>query len=371
MDYYSRGLTLLQKLSMSLMAVLVLLTFIGANAHAILWKSSEWLVSTVLPAVVIDLTNEQRITNHEAPLQRNSVLDKAAQLKAEHMAKHQYFAHHSPDGVSPWYWFDQVGYIYAHAGENLAIHFTDSTEVVDAWMKSPTHRENIVGPQYLEIGVGTAKGVYQGYDTVYVVQLFGTPAVSPAPTAVLETSSPVVAVSSEQLPTVVSAVESSGAESPIVLAETETVKQQETEESELSDDVAYETPAENAVVQASEVENSLLEEQALESLPSTDVVFVESLLIATSSGLVAAQIVTPQLGQAGTSLAYIATQPNLLLEMMYIVIAVVIVFLLLVSIALEARRMRLVQVAYGVLLLCGMGVLWYTHMLLTGGAVIA
>jgi uncharacterized protein YkwD len=134
--------------------------------------------------VVVELTNEERVDNQSAPLRRNDTLDRAAQLKAEHMAKHEYFSHFSPDGVSPWHWFREAGYVYAHAGENLAVHFTDSAEVVEAWMDSPSHRQNIVDSRYTEIGVGTAKGTFDGYDTVYVVQLFGAPAVAPvsAPT---------------------------------------------------------------------------------------------------------------------------------------------------------------------------------------------
>ena len=163
---------MLQRFAVTLMMLLVLLTFVGANLHALLWQSSQWLVSTVLPAVVVDLTNEERAEFSEAPLRRNSILDEAARQKAEHMAQKEYFAHYAPDGTSPWFWFDQAGYVYAHAGENLAIHFTDSEEVVEAWMDSPSHRENIVSGKFTEIGVGTAKGEFEGYETVYVVQLF-------------------------------------------------------------------------------------------------------------------------------------------------------------------------------------------------------
>ncbi len=191
----SRGLDGFQRLALGGMFVLTLLTFVGANLHAYLWQSSDWLVSTVLPAVVVKLTNAERSELAEAPLRRNSVLDSAAQMKANHMAKNEYFAHYAPNGTSPWYWFDQAGYTYAHAGENLAIHFTDSSEVVDAWMKSPTHRENIVNGNFTEIGVGTAKGEYEGYDTIYVVQLFGTPAAAPKPVV-----KPVVAAASTPPP---------------------------------------------------------------------------------------------------------------------------------------------------------------------------
>ena len=44
-------------------------------------------------------------------------------------------------------------------------------------MESPLHRENILRDEYTEIGVAAVEGEYKGYDTVYIVQLFGTPAV--------------------------------------------------------------------------------------------------------------------------------------------------------------------------------------------------
>jgi hypothetical protein len=106
------------------------------------------------------------------------VLDESAKRKAEDMRDNQYFAHDSPDGVEPWYWFEKVGYDYVHAGENLAIYFDDSEEVVNAWMHSPLHKDNILKKEYTEIGVATVKGKYKGYDTVFVVQHFGTPSVS-------------------------------------------------------------------------------------------------------------------------------------------------------------------------------------------------
>jgi hypothetical protein len=133
----TQKLSKLQRVALSLMGVLTVLTFMAANLHALLWQSSQWLVSTVLPSVVVELTNEEREISNAAPLVRNVVLDEAARMKAEHMAKYEYFAHFSPDGVSPWHWFNEAGYVYAHAGENLAIHFTDSAEVVEAWMDSP------------------------------------------------------------------------------------------------------------------------------------------------------------------------------------------------------------------------------------------
>lgn len=365
MNSYPRGLDMLQKISMSLMGVLVLITFVGANLHALLWQSSDWLVSTVLPAVVVDLTNDERVDNNAVPLQRNATLDEAARMKAEHMAKNEYFSHYSPDGVSPWYWFDEAGYVYAHAGENLAIHFTDSSEVVEAWMKSPTHRKNIVDSKYTEIGVGTAKGEYEGYETVYVVQLFGAPGVTslprttptpvtppePAPVAVAETIEPVVVEESiEPVP------------NPVAVSQPEVV--------ELPEELEIEEP-----VVVAEAETPVVEPvaEAPVSVPveaPKEVVVLQSPIISTSSGLAVAQVTTPRGDHAGATLASVATQPNYLLQVVYVTLGVVVLFLLSMSIVLEARRFHYRQVAYGVFLIFGMGGLWFVHTLLTTGAVI-
>ncbi|HEV7449383.1 MAG TPA: CAP domain-containing protein, partial [Candidatus Paceibacterota bacterium] len=61
--------------------------------------------------------------------------------------------------------------------------FNDSKDVVDAWMASPTHHANIVKPQYQEMGVGIANGMYKGASATFVVQFFASPAVAQIKTA--------------------------------------------------------------------------------------------------------------------------------------------------------------------------------------------
>lgn len=136
--------------------------------------NTEFLAS-VLPSVLTDLTNTDRTDNGLAPLVRSARLDAAAQAAAEDMASKGYFAHIAPDGTTPWYWLDEAGYEYRYAGQNLAVNFTDSKNVQDAWLASPTHRENIMKPEYTQIGFGTATGTYQGQQTTFVVQFFATP----------------------------------------------------------------------------------------------------------------------------------------------------------------------------------------------------
>ena len=136
-------------------------------------------IATVLPAVLSTLTNEERQTEKLSTLIVNPLLTKAAELKAEDMATKGYFAHTSPEGKTPWYWIDQVGYDYQYAGENLAINFTDSEDVTNAWMQSPTHRANIEKDKYTEMGTGIATGMYEGKETVFVTQIYASPNVFP------------------------------------------------------------------------------------------------------------------------------------------------------------------------------------------------
>ena len=70
---------------------------------------------------LIDETNQNRVTNNIAGLQVSPLLQAAAQEKANDMASKGYFAHTSPQGVTPWYWFENVGYNFDYAGENLAV----------------------------------------------------------------------------------------------------------------------------------------------------------------------------------------------------------------------------------------------------------
>lgn len=165
---------LLRSSGISLLVVLALGLFAIGIFKNFLFTQTDFL-SSVLPPVLVDLANADRTTNAEASLTVNPLLVEVAQEKANDMASKGYFAHDTPDGKSPWYWFSKVGYSYSSAGENLAINFTDSGDVNTAWMNSPEHRANILNGKFTEIGVATAQGMYQGRPTVFVVQEFGKP----------------------------------------------------------------------------------------------------------------------------------------------------------------------------------------------------
>lgn len=134
---------------------------------------SDFLAS-IYSGAIVNLANADRESNNLSTLTTNDLLNKAAQLKAEDMASKGYFAHTSPEGVAPWYWFALAGYDFLYAGENLAIDFNDSKDVETAWMNSPLHRANILNGHFTDIGIGIASGKYQGRDTTFVVEMFGS-----------------------------------------------------------------------------------------------------------------------------------------------------------------------------------------------------
>jgi hypothetical protein len=139
-------------------------------------------------------TNAERAANSLGALALNSLLNQAAQAKANDMAARDYWSHNTPEGSPPWVFFTNAGYQYETAGENLAYGFEDSDDTVTAWMNSPGHRANILNTTYQEVGFGMANASnYQGtgpqtivvamYGKPYGVAAATTPAPAPAPAA--------------------------------------------------------------------------------------------------------------------------------------------------------------------------------------------
>jgi hypothetical protein len=131
-------------------------------------------VSTVINyQEVIRLTNIEREKRGLQPLREDARLNDAAANKAENMYSENYWAHFSPSGKDPWGFIHQSGYKFSVAGENLAKNFYTPEEVVQAWMESPTHRDNLLSPKYVDIGIAVAEGELNGQKTILVVQEFG------------------------------------------------------------------------------------------------------------------------------------------------------------------------------------------------------
>src|SRR3989344_776264 len=123
---------------------------------------------------LVSQLNAKRASAGLDPLTENSALDEAALLKAEDMVANNYFSHESPMGVTPWFWFGLVNYQYRYAGENLAVGFADTEDIFQAWLHSPSHRDNLLNPNYTEVGYAVVQG-FGPNNAILVVQLFGNP----------------------------------------------------------------------------------------------------------------------------------------------------------------------------------------------------
>lgn len=148
-----------------------------------LFRSTD-IGAAVITSMVLDLENAVRRESRLPELRLNETLSRAAREKASDMIARGYFAHETPDGEAPWKFIDDAGYVYVYAGENLALDFGESADVVSAWLNSKSHRENVLGYQYRDTGIAVVEGTYQGARRTFVVQMFGTSAPAAAVPAI-------------------------------------------------------------------------------------------------------------------------------------------------------------------------------------------
>ena len=190
----------------------ILMSFVKTNFPSVLGSASDVSIQQLLI-----ITNEKRQENGLSPLTIDNRLTQAATNKASDMFSKNYWAHNSPDGTTPWWFIKNAGYNYIYAGENLARGFSNASDVVNAWMASPEHRQNMLSVNYQNVGFAVAAGSLTGEDTVLVVEELGStsyapaavaqtkpetvinapaspspvPSVSPSPTPAIQTVSPV------------------------------------------------------------------------------------------------------------------------------------------------------------------------------------
>ncbi len=137
---------------------------------------------------VIEETNKQRALANLPALNESSLLNKAAEAKIDDMFKNQYFDHISPDDKGPAELAKLVDYNFIVIGENLALgNFKNDQDLVNSWMESQGHKENILRTSYEEIGIAVRQGLFEGDMVWLAVQEFGTPSLScPVPDQMLE-----------------------------------------------------------------------------------------------------------------------------------------------------------------------------------------
>jgi hypothetical protein len=135
--------------------------------------NSKVLASGVREQEVLELANMERSSEGLEPLQMNKNLTLAAYIKAYDMLSKQYWSHYGPSGESAWKFILSSGYQYSVAGENLAYGYENTFDLHNAWMKSNSHRKNILNENFRDVGVAVVEGFFEGKETVLVVEIFG------------------------------------------------------------------------------------------------------------------------------------------------------------------------------------------------------
>jgi uncharacterized protein YkwD len=115
--------------------------------------------------LVFDLTNQARQAKGLPPFIKDAQLTQVARAFSDDMLVRRFFDHTTPDGVT----FDErIADRYRHRtrimGENIwyasGYHVANirqvAQEIVDDWMSSPGHRENILDPRFTHLGVGVS-----------------------------------------------------------------------------------------------------------------------------------------------------------------------------------------------------------------------
>lgn len=120
--------------------------------------------------------NFQREVRGIKPLRDDTRLDRASLNKSNDMIAKDYFEHYAY-GMTPWKFITDQNYNYLYAGENLAMDFQTPEGMVRAWMNSPSHRKNILNPDFDDMGIGIVKGEYSdskgSHQTIIVTNMFG------------------------------------------------------------------------------------------------------------------------------------------------------------------------------------------------------
>jgi len=122
---------------------------------------------------LIDLTNKARAKEKLPALKFNAVLQKVAAAHSANMVK-QNKMEHELDGKRVLQRLDDAGYDYDFCGENLGVldDLKDIAAIHEKWLKSPSHRENILNSKFEEIGLAIVK--HPKKNEWYVTEVFGT-----------------------------------------------------------------------------------------------------------------------------------------------------------------------------------------------------
>lgn len=110
---------------------------------------------TNAPEAVLLLVNDARREADKHPLRLDAKLCRAAHYRAADMAARDYFSHSGWEAA-----LRKFGVRVRPAGENIAWGQDSAAEVMEDWMDSPGHRQNILAGDYRSMGIGRVEDIW-------------------------------------------------------------------------------------------------------------------------------------------------------------------------------------------------------------------
>jgi uncharacterized protein YkwD len=106
---------------------------------------------------VAALINNVREANGLNTLAADESLTNVAMVRSRDLLDRNYFSHYTPEGTNVFNIMNDMGIEFSYAGENLAQSAPASAGTpegfLNAWINSPSHRDNMLRSQYTKIGV--------------------------------------------------------------------------------------------------------------------------------------------------------------------------------------------------------------------------
>lgn len=116
------------------------------------------VAAEITPETILENMNRKRAELDLPLFRRDFRLDEAAEDRLSDMIEMRYWSHLAPDGRTPFTWMTLRGYRYVRAAENLAAGFDTPGLLVDSWMESPGHRDNVLQPELVDVGIAVLDG---------------------------------------------------------------------------------------------------------------------------------------------------------------------------------------------------------------------
>lgn len=145
--------------------ILLTITWLGTAVLAVQYRdaynglNSKPKQVTPAPSQSVDIYKLWQLTNQDRekaglqPLKLNEKLSRVSEARCADMVKQNYYAHVNPQGLTPQNFITNGGLKWNMSGENLAAGSYTAETVNTGWLNSPEHKENIMYPQYTDMGI--------------------------------------------------------------------------------------------------------------------------------------------------------------------------------------------------------------------------